>query len=140
MPTYTKFQDFTEQLCKGVHNLDTDVLKVALTNTIPVVTNTILGNITQIAATGGYAAGGYTLDNNVVTEATGTATLDIDDEVITASGGSVGPFRYLVVYNDTPTSPVDPLIGWYDHGSAVTLEDTETYTITFDAAGFFTLA
>jgi hypothetical protein len=55
--------------------------------------------------------------------------------VLTASGGSVAAFRYVVLYNDTPTTPADPLIGWYDYGSDLTLNDTETLTIDFDDAG-----
>ena len=140
MATFNKFQDFVEQLCKGVHDLDTDTLKVALTNTIPTSGQTILANITQIANGGGYTAGGYTLDTNVVTETGGTATLDIADEVITATTGGVASFRYLVIYNDTATSPADALIGWFDYGSSIALADTETFTITFDAAGLLTVA
>ncbi len=99
-----------------------------------------LANITQIAATGGYVAGGYTLDSVTLSETTGTAKVTIADETILAAGGSVGPFRYLVVYNDTATSPADALIGWYDYGSALTLATGESLTIDFDGtAGVFTL-
>lgn len=131
--TFSKFQDFVEQLGRGVHNFGTHTFKVALTNTAPVATNTILTDITQISATGGYTAGGYTLSGVTWAETGGTAKLTITDLVITATGGSVGPFRYAVVYNDTATSPLDALIGWYDYGSALTLADTETLTIDFDA-------
>jgi hypothetical protein len=141
MATYQKFQNFVEDLGKGVHNFTTHTLKAALTNTAPNVTDTILANITQISATGGYSAGGYTLDTVVWSETGGTGKLTIADEVITASGGSVGPFRYVVIYNDTPTSPADPLICFYDYGSSITLANTETLTIDFDGTnGVFTLA
>lgn len=140
MATFNKFQDFVEQVLKGVHNFSTHTFKVALTNSAPVATNTILANITQIAATGGYSAGGYTLDSVTLAETTGTAKVTIADETITAVGGSVGPFRYLVIYNDTATSPADALIGWYDYGSALTLATGESLTIDFDATnGVFTL-
>lgn len=128
----TKFQDFVEQLGKGVHNFSSNTFKVALTNSAPSATNTILSDITQISATGGYTAGGYTLTGVTWAEASGTAKLTITDLVITASGGSVGPFRYVVLYNDTATSPADALIGYYDYGSALTLADGETLTIDFD--------
>jgi len=140
MATFNKFHDFVEQVLKGVHNFSSHTFKVALSNTAPVATNTILANITQISATGGYSAGGYALDSVTLTEASGTAKVTIADETITASGGSVGPFRYLVIYNDTATSPADALIGWYDYGSALTLDTGESLTIDFDGTnGVFTL-
>lgn len=133
MATFNKFQDFVEQLFKGTHNLSTGALKLALTNSAPSATNTVLADITQIAATGGYVAGGFDCDGETVSETAGTATLVITDEVITASGGSMGPFRYVVLYNDTPTSPADPLIGWWDYGSSITLASGETLTVDFGA-------
>lgn len=139
MATFNKFQDFAEQVLKGVHNLDTHTLKVALTNSAPAATNTQLADITQITAGNGYTTGGATLDNNVVTEAAGTAKLTITDEVITASGGSMAAFRYAVLYNDTATG--DPLIGYYDYGSSVTLADGESITLDFDGTnGVVTLS
>jgi hypothetical protein len=141
MAAFNKFQNFVEDIGKAVHNFSSHTLKMALTNTAPNATDTVLANITQISATGGYSSGGYTLDSVTWAETSGTAKLTIADEVITASGGSVGPFRYLVLYNDTPTSPADPLIGWYDYGSNLTLADTETLTVDFDGSnGVFTLA
>lgn len=136
MAVFNKFQDFVEQLAKGVHDLSTHDLKAVLTNTAPVATNTVLADITQIATAGGYtggAGGGLTLDGEVLSETGGIAKLVITDEVFTATGASVGPFRYVVIYNNTPTVPADPLIGWYDYGSSVTLLDGESLTIDFDA-------
>ena len=136
MATYTKFQDYVEQLSKAVHNWSSHTFKVALSNTAPNATDTTLSAITQISATGGYTAGaggGYALDTVTLSEASGTAKVTIADEVITASGGSVGPFRYLPIYNDTATSPADALVCYYDYGSSITLADTETLTIDFDA-------
>jgi hypothetical protein len=71
---------------------------------------------------------------NDYTESGGVGTLTGVDVVVTASGGTVGPFRYVVLYNDTPTSPADPLVGWWDYGSAITLADTETFTVDFGAS------
>lgn len=146
MPTsaFTKFQDFTQQLTKGVHQFGTHTYKLALSNTAPTVaTDTGLANITQISATGGYTAGaggGYTLSGVAVSSASGVAKVVITDLVITATGGSVGPFRYAVIYNDTATSPADALVGYYDYGSALTLADTETLTVDFDGTnGVFTV-
>lgn len=141
MAAFNKFQDFVEQVGKGVHDLSSDTLKLALSNAAPNASDTVLANITEIAATGGYAAGGYTLDGVTWSEVSGTGKLVITDEVITASGGPIGPFQYLVIYNDTPASPADPLIGYYDYGSALTLADGESLTVDFDGSnGLFTLA
>jgi hypothetical protein len=141
MAALNKFQDYAEQVNKAVHNWAAHTFKVALTNTAPVATNTILADITQIAATGGYTAGGYALDSVTLSEASGTAKLVIADEVITATGGSIGPFRYAVVYNDSATSPADALFGWYDYGSSITLLDTESFTLDFDGvSGVWTMA
>jgi len=140
MAALQKFNDFAEQVLKGVHNFSAHTFKAALTNTAPSAANTVLSDITQIAATGGYVAGGYQLDSVVLSESAGVAKVVIADEVITASGGAVGPFRYVVIYNDSATSPLDALVGFYDYGSNITLADTETLTIDFDAsAGVLTL-
>lgn len=136
MATYNKFQDYVEQVNKAVHNWSSHTYKAALTNSAPIATNTILSDITQISTAGGYTAGaggGLALDTVTLTEASGTAKVTIADEVFTATGASVGPFRYVVVYNDSATSPVDALVAWFDYGSSITLADTETFTIDFDA-------
>lgn len=143
MATYNKFQDFVEQLCKAIHDLDgTHTLKVALTNTAPVATQTTW-NVTDHpapAAANGYTAGGNTL-SPTLSETTGTAKLVLADSTFTAAGGNLGPFRYVVIYNDTATTPADAAIAWYDYGSSITLADTETFTVDFDPTnGFFTLA
>src|SRR5688500_18612946 len=129
MAAYNKFQDYVDQLNRGVHNWASHTFKVALSNTAPAATNTIFANITEIAAGNGYTAAGHALDTVTLSEASGTAKVTIADEVFTASGGSIGPFRYIIIYNDTATSPADALVAWYDYGSSVTLADTETFTI-----------
>jgi hypothetical protein len=139
MATYNKFRQFVEDMPEKVHNLQSDALTVALcaAANAPVNTNSVLANLTQISYTN--------LSSRVITVAssaqtTGTYKLTLTDLVLTASG-AVATFRYVVIYNDTPTSPADPLIMWYDHGSDVTLANGETYTIDFDGTnGFFTLA
>jgi hypothetical protein len=133
MATYNKFQDYVEQVNKAVHNWSSHTFKAGLTNTAPVNTNTVYANITEISAGNGYSAGGMTLDSVTLSETSGTAKVVITDEVLTASGGSIGPFRYVPIYNDTPTSPADPLVCWYDYGSSITLASAETFTIDFDA-------
>lgn len=122
-----------EQLAKGVHIWSSHTFKEMLTNTAPVNTNTIAANLTDISAGNGYSAGGMTLDSVTLSEASGTAKVVITDEVLTASGGSIGPFRYPAIYNDTATSPADALVCFYDYGSSITLASGETFTTDFDA-------
>lgn len=143
MAVFNKFQDFVEQLGKAVHDLDgTHTLTVALTDTLPVNTQVSLDTVTNHPPptnTNGYTAGG---SNTTPTwsETAGVAKLVCTDVVFTASGGLLGPFRYPILYNNSATTPVDALIGWWDYGSSVTLNDTETFTVDFDpGTGVLTL-
>lgn len=133
--TYNKFQDFTEQLGKGVHNFSSHTFRLALTNTAPVATQTGLDLVTNHpppAAANGYTTGGHVVSGTWA-ESSGTGTLSDDSVVITASGGSIGPFRYAILYNDSATSPADALIGWWDYGSSITLGDGEPLTVNFNS-------
>lgn len=141
MASFNKFNQFVEDVGKGVHNLATGSLKVLLTNTAPAASNAVKADLTEISAGNGYTAGGSAAASPAYAQTSGTAKLTATDVVFTASGGSIGPFRYAVLYNDTPTSPADPLIGWWDYGSAVTLATGETFTVDFDGTnGILTLA
>ncbi len=114
----------------GVYSLDDwGRVTFALSNTVPVQTEALLSEITEISYTNlsTRVAGTPT----TATQASGTYTLLLPDLVLTSSSGSTGPFRYVVLYNDTPSSPLNPLIGWYDYGSSITLLDTETLTINY---------
>ena len=136
MATFNKYQNFVEDLGNKVHDLvgTQDTLKVLLSNTAPnAATHAVKADAAEISAGNGYAAGGVDIDNDG-TESGGTLTVTAVDKVITATGGSIGPFRYAILYNDTPTSPADPLIGWWDYGSAITLADGETFTLDFGAS------
>lgn len=140
MASYNKFNQFTKDLIDGVHDFDAHTFKVMLTNTAPVATNTVKANLTEITAANGYTAGG-TATTITTSTSSGTAKVTGTDVVFTAAGGSIGPLRYAVLYNDSPTSPADPLIGWWDYASSITLADTETLTIDFDATnGILTVA
>lgn len=129
--TFNKFQQFVEDLGKGVHNFTSDAtctVTVALCNSsnAPVATNAVLTDLTVVSYTN--------LSSRVVTgitweHTTGTAHMTADDLVLTASG-TVATFRYVVLYNDDSAS--DSLIGWYDYGSDVTLQNGETFTIDFN--------
>jgi hypothetical protein len=140
MAVFNKYETFVTDLGNGTHDnavtADTDTLKVALTNTAPnAATHAVLADITELGAGNGYTAGGSDT-TNAASEASGTITVAGTDVVFTASGGSIGPFRYVVLYNDTPTSPADPLIGWWDYGSAATVTDGNTFTVDFGASMF----
>lgn len=126
MPSFNKFYCFVEDLAEKVHNLGSDQLVVALTNTAPSASNTTLSNISEISYTNLSSRNITTVSSS---QTNGTYKLVLQDLVLTASG-SVGPFRYVVIYNDTATN--DPLIGWYDYGASVTLGNGDTFTIDFD--------
>ena len=132
MAAYQKFQQFVEYLAEKVFDLGADQLVIALTNAAnaPVNTNTVLANLTQISYTN-------LSSRNVTTSSSaqsgGVYKLVCADLVLTASG-AVAAFRYPVLYDDTPTSPADPLIGFWDYGSDITLNSGESFTIDFDAS------
>lgn len=135
MATLNKFNSFVEALSEKVHNLGSDTLVIALTNTAPVASNTVLANITQISYTN---LSTRTLTVSSSSQTSGTYKLVIADLTLTASG-AVGPFRYVVIYNDTAAN--DELIGWYDYGSSISLANTDTFLLDFDATnGVLTLA
>lgn len=130
MASFTKFNSFVEALAEKTHNLGSDTLKVVLTNSAPVAANTVLADITQIANGNGYTTGGTAATISSSAQTSGTYKLVLADVTFTASG-SMGPFRYAVLYNDTATS--DELIGYWDYGSSITLAASETFTVDFDA-------
>ena len=141
MASYNKFQDFVEQLGKGVHQLHAagHTLKIYLSNAVPSASlDAVKADLAEITAGNGYTAGGTDIQNDY-TESGGTATMTGVDVVWTATGGTIGPFQYVALYNDTPASPLDPLVSWWDFGSALTLNNTETFTVDFGAS-VFTLA
>lgn len=139
MATFNKFHSFVEALAEKTHNLGSDTLTVALTNSSPVNTNTVLANITQISYTNiqNGTTTGRDLTGVTSAQTTGTYKLDANDLVLTATG-TVPTFRYVVLFNNTAAN--DELIGWYDYGATVDLLNGETFTVTWDAAGILTLA
>lgn len=134
MAAYNKFQDFAEQLCLAKHNLNTDALHVYLSNATPSASlDAVKADLAEIAAGNGYTADGIdTL--NTFAESAGTGTLTGTKAVWTASGGSIGPFQYVVLMNFTQTSPLKPLLGWWDYGSALTLLTGETFSVKFNSS------
>ena len=132
MAAYNKFDQFVDDLVSKVHNFETDAITVALcaAANAPVATNSVLADLTEISYTN-CSARVVTISS--VTQTSGTESVVATDLVLTASGGSIAAFRYVVIYNDTPTSPADPLICWFDYGSDLTLANGETLTINFGA-------
>jgi len=135
MASFNKFNQFVADLANKVHNLGSDSLKIMLTNTAPTATNAVYGDISagEVANGSGYTTGGLSVTITSSTQSSGTYKLipSGTDPVLTASG-SVGPFRYAVIYNTTPTSPLKPLIGWWDYGSSITMASGETFTVDLD--------
>jgi hypothetical protein len=140
MASFNKFNSFVEALAEKKHDLGADTLKVLLTNTAPVATNGVKADLTEISAGNGYTAGGATASITSSSQTSGTYKLVLGDPATwTASGGTIGPLRYAVLYNDTATN--DELIGWWDYGSSITLAAGESFAVDFDATtGVLTLA
>lgn len=135
MATFTKIDSFVEKLAEKVYNLGSDTLTIALTNTAHTASWSQLSDLTQISYTN-CSARDVTTSSSAQTS--GTYKLVLADLTLTASGGTVGPFRYVYLYDNTATN--DELIGYYDYGSSITLNDTETFLIDFDgSAGVLTL-
>ena len=132
MAIYNKFSQFSKDLVDGKHAFSTHAFKIMLTNTAPALTNQIKADITEIAAGNGYTAGG-TATTITASTSGGTAKVVGSNVVFTAAVGSIGPFQYAVLYNDTQAAPVKPLVAWWDYGSPITLAPTETLTVAFDA-------
>lgn len=133
MAAFNKFQPFVENLGRKVFNLNADSLKVMLVNSpAPVNTNSQKSNLTEIGAGNGYTATGTVVGTTAYAQAAGVGKLTGNDVVFTAAGGSIGPFRYAVLYDDTATN--DELIAWWDYGASITLLDGETFTVDFSAA------
>jgi hypothetical protein len=142
MASFTKVNDFVVNLANAM-DMNADAFKVALSNTDPtagtnVVSdgNGVLASITEISYTN---LSTRALANVTSTQTSGTYKLSADDLTLTASGGSVAAFRYIIVYNDTPTSPADPVVGYYDYGASLTLNDGDTFTVDIGTNGLLTL-
>lgn len=134
MVAFNKFNALQRDLLLGAHRLAAagDVIKAMLTNTAPAAANAVKTDITEITAAFGYPAGGTDIQNDV-TLAGAVGQMTAVDVTWTAAGGTFGPFRYVVLYNDTQTVPAKPLVGWYDYGSAISVNDTESFTTDFQA-------
>ena len=150
MATTTKIPDLLESLAELEMNLATDTIMIALSNTAPTSEgsnpttsgNGILANVTQISYTNytDTLTVDRTLQSVTSNESGGTYTFDAADFTITASGGAIATFRYIYIYDDTASTPADPLILLIDNGSAISLASGESLNVTFNASGIFTIA
>jgi hypothetical protein len=141
MAAFNKFNSFVEALAEKTHNLGSDTLKVYLTNATPdAAADTVKADLAEIAAGSGYTAGGNQASQSSSSQSGGTYKLVLGDPATwTATGGTIGPFRYAVLYNDTAAS--DELIGWWDYTTNITLQIGETFTVDFDPTnGVLTIA
>ena len=144
MATFNLINDWLDNMVENA-DLASDQFVVALSNTAPGSESTpptgngagILANITQISYTNLSSRNITTTSSS---QTSGTYSLVLADLVLTASGGSVGAFQYIYIYDDTVTSPADPLVCYYDYGSALTLQSGESLTIDFAAGGLFTIS
>lgn len=141
MATLQKFRIFVQDLAHGVHDFENDELRILLTNTLPSVDDEVTADLTEIASGNGYTAGGNEaiLDSSGQTDGVYYLLLN-DPQAWDASGSGFGPFRYCVLYNLTTTKKTQPLIGYWDYGSEVTLLDGESFSIDLDGiVGVFTI-
>lgn len=140
--TFNKFNLFSQDTCRGYHNFASGgaTYAVMLTNTAPVATNHLYGDISgnELATGGGYTAGGITSAMSD-SSTSGVESVTATNVTWTASGSGIGPFRYIVVYNQSQTTPLKPLVCWFDYGSSISLNGAngDQFTVSF-AAGFFT--
>jgi len=140
MATFTEPDCLSEDIANKVHDFNSDTFRIALTNTAPVLGTTfLLSNVTQITGTNGYTtvADGAGAATTLSFSRTGQTTTVSGTQVIFTATGAVGPFQYAIWINDTPTTPLNPVIGWINHGSAITMANTDTYTIP--AGALFTI-
>jgi hypothetical protein len=135
MAVFNKFNSFVEAVAEGTHNLGSNQLTIALSNVAPTAANSLLADITQITYTN---LSTRNLTTTSSAQSGGLYKLVVADTTLTSTGGSTGPFRYVVVYNSTAAG--GPLIGWYDYGTSLTLNSGESLAVDFDQTnGLLTL-
>lgn len=138
MASFQKFQVFSEHQASGVHDFRAagDTLKVYFSNTAPnLATMQVKADLAEIAGGNGYTAGGYDTQNDISRSGAVTSVTGVD-VLVTASGGAIPAFQYVVLFNDTPSSPLKPLIGLWDYGAPVTLQPGSNFLTDFGASMF----
>ena len=135
MVAYSKYQDFVEQLCRGVHDFSSHTFKVALSNGTPSAAHTTRSAISELSTANGYTSGGQTVTIGI-SETAGTVTVTAADPTAWTASGAGITFRYAALYNDTSAS--DNLVAYWDNGSSTTVTSGKTLAIDF-ATTLFTL-
>lgn len=125
MAAFNKFNTFSGDMGKEIHDLPNDTIKIFLTNQLPLATNTVKANITEIAAGNGYTTGGIAVPVTWTNVGALWTLAGTSDSLWTAAGGAIAQFRYVVAYNDS--SPSKSLVSWYDYGSVLTVSDGEEF-------------
>lgn len=140
MSSLTKFDNLAARIASGIYDFSSDQMAFALTNSAPNNASITLSDITQIPDSGGYTSNGVNISTSTFdTSNTAIAKLVLSDTTLVASGGSVGPFRYVVIFDRTVTSGGSPyLVGHYDYGTSITLANNESITLDFSSAGAIT--
>lgn len=131
MAAFNKFNQFPYDLATKKHDLNADVLKAVLTSTAPVAANQVLADLTQIANGNGYTTDGASATNSGA-GAAGTYTITGTNVTWTCVTSAMAAFRYVAIYNSTQTVPSKPLVGWWDYGSALTLQVGDTFTVQWN--------
>lgn len=135
MATFTRPDKLSENIANKIHDFDSDTFRWVLSNTAPAVGTTfLLSDVTQISTSGGYTqmtdgANGLLATMSALSRTGAVTTVGMSSSVVLTATGAVGPFRYIILIDDTPASPLNPVVGWLDHGSAITMANTDTYTI-----------
>ena len=134
MASFNKFNCFCLDLANALHDMKTgtiQIYRIYLTNTAPVATDTVYNMPADLPTGNGYSAGGASVGSIAGFQISGTFRfIGASDPVWTAAGGSIGPFRYAVLYN--ATSATRPLMGWWDYGTAITLTNGNMFTVDTD--------
>jgi hypothetical protein len=136
MATYNEINDWLANMMEDV-DCESDSFEIALSNTAPGSESTpptgdgngVLANVTEITYT---FCSSRVITTTSSAQVAGLYKLILQDLTLSASGGSVGPFRYVYIFDQTVTTPADPLVCYYDYGSSITLLDGEDLDIDFD--------
>lgn len=116
------FRCFQDDLAKGKHDLTGDDLRVYLTNEAPRSSMVRKSDLPEIKGGAGYIPGGARVSPQYA-----EGVLRINSAEWTCSGGQLGPFRYAVLYNASAKD--EPLIGSWDSGREVTLEEGDDFSL-----------
>jgi len=136
MATFVVTDEFINYLGTKKIDLSADTFKWYLSNNAPTEAGSqVKADVAGITEQNGYTEWTPTVTWAETGSGTGNWRLAVGaDKTWTASGGSFGPFRYAIMYDDTPAAtPTDPLVGYVDYGSAITVNTGETFTLDFDS-------